>query len=1065
MEDKLKEKILRFGFGLLFVLLSNLSIFAQGERLVKGKVMDSNKEPIIGASVILKSKATVGTVTDIDGNFALSIPAGNQTLVFSYLGMKPKEAVVGENNTVNVVLEDDQVALKEVVVVGFGQQKKESVVGAIAQTTGKTLERAGGVSDLGMALTGTLPGVTTMSTTGMPGEEDPNIVIRGQSTWNNSEPLILVDGIERPMSTVDINSVEAISVLKDASATAVFGVRGANGVILITTKRGQEGKATINVNFSTAIKSPSRLPQKYDSYDALLYLDQAIENELGVQPGSWNAMYPYEVIRNFRNQTTPEQRDRYPNVNWQKETLKDYTTSYNANVNISGGTKFVKYFANLDYQREGDIYREIQNDRGYTAGYGYDRLNVRSNLDFTLTPSTTLKVGLSGSTGVKKGPESGNVNLYTAWTAVYFTAPDAMMPRYSDGIWGFHAPNSADGSQLNALYNVALRGVEYTTTNRINTDFSVEQDLGKLLKGLKAHATLAFDNEYQENQRGVHDLYQSTDAQQKYIDPRTGAVTLKYTIDSNNFFDYQETVGWSSRAGQIVTGDLINGVYRRLYYSGQLDYSNTFDAKHTVTAMGNFSREEKATGSSEPIHREDWVFRVTYDFAKRYLLEYNGSYNGSDLFSAANRFAFFQSGAIGWNVTEESFIKNLNLNWLDMFKLRASYGMIGDDSRPVGLSRWPYMTTWDMRTDWGFRQSILYNDDASKVTSPYSIYYESNVGNPDLKWETVTKSNLGLDYAILNNVISGSVDVFKDQRRNIFMWGTDRAMPSYFGTSPSNANLGSVDTKGLEVELRLNKQINKDLRLWGNIAYTHAKDLVIERDDPELKPAYMKQAGYAIGQPKYYVNAGYINNWDELYGSPAHDNLDNMRTPGSYVILDYDADGVISSKDNIPYSYSRTPQNTFNTTLGFDYKGWGFFIQFYGVTNVTREAPYTSLEHSTRHTVYEYQGSYWTKDNQNADWPKLVFGAMQSAYATSTRYDFDASYLRLKNVELGYTFTDSQRWMHAAGIKSLKLYVNGNDLWLYTKMPDDRESNGAVASYQSAYPTMKRLNFGLRVSL
>jgi len=1061
MKDKLKEKILRFGFGLLFVLLGNMSVFAQGERLIKGTVMDSNKEPIIGASVILKGKATVGTATDVNGNFTISIPAGNQTLLVSYLGMKTQEVSVGGSNEVNVVLTDDQIALKEVVVVGFGQQKKESVIGAITQTTGKTLERAGGVSDLGMALTGTLPGVTTMSTTGMPGEEDPSIVIRGRSTWNNSDPLVLVDGIERPMNTVDINSVESISVLKDASATAVFGVRGANGVILITTKRGQEGKASINFNLSSAIKSPSRLPQKYDSYDALLYLDQAIENELGVQPGSWSAMYPYEIIQKFRNQATPEDMDRYPNVNWQKETLKDYTTSYNANMNITGGTKFVKYFANLDYQREGDIYREIQNDRGYTAGYGYDRLNVRSNLDFTLTPSTTLKVGLSGSTGVKKGPESGNVNLYTAWTSVYVTAPDAMRPRYSDGIWGFHAPNSADGSQLNALYNMALRGVEYTTTNRINTDFSAEQDLGKLVKGLKAHATLAFDNQYQENQRGVRDLYQSSDPQQKYIDPRTGAVTLRYTIDSNNFFDYPETVGWSSRAGQIITGDGLNGVYRRLYYSGQLDYANTFGVKHTVTAMGNFSREEKATGSSEPIHREDWVFRVTYDFAKRYLIEYNGSYNGSDLFSAENRFAFFQSGAIGWNITEESFFQKLHLDWFNMFKLRASYGKIGDDSRPIGLPRWPYMTTWEMRTDWGFRQSI-YGENSGFAYNPY---YESNVGNPNLKWETITKSNLGLDYAILNNVISGSVDVFKDQRRDIFIFGTDRAMPSYFGSSPPNANLGAVDTKGLEAELRLSKPINKNLRLWGNVSYTHVKDKVIERDDPELKPAYMKKAGYAIGQPTYYVNAGYINNMDELYGSAAHDNLDNMRTPGSYVILDYDADGVISSKDNIPYSYSRTPQNTFNTTLGVDYKGWSFFIQFYGVNDVTREAPFTSLEHSTRHTVYEYQGSYWTRDNQSADWPKLVFGAMQSGYATSTRYDFDASYLRLKNMELGYTFSDNQRWIRSIGVKNLKLYVNGNNLWLYTRMPDDRESNNNIASYQSAYPTMRRINFGLRLSL
>jgi len=1060
MKDKLKEKILRFGFGILFVLLSSFSIFAQGERVVKGIVADSKNEPIIGASVILKGNPTVGTATDTDGNFTLSIPAGNQTLVVSYLGMQTKEVNVGASNDVNVVLQDDQVALKEVVIVGFGQQKKESVIGAITQTTAKTLERTGGVSDLGMALTGNLPGVTTMSTTGMPGEEDPSIVIRGRGSWNNTDPLILVDGIERPMNSVDINSVESISVLKDASATAVFGVRGANGVILITTKRGQEGKATINFNFSSALKSPSRIPQKYDSYDALLYLDQAIENELGVRPESWGGMYPYEVIQKFRNPVDQAQAERYPNIDWQKETMKDYAMAYNANMNIAGGTKFVKYFANVDYQQEGDIYREIDNNRGYTAGYGYNRLNVRSNLDFSITPSTTLKVGLSGSTGVKKGPVSEIVNPYTAWTAVYVTAPDAMMPRYSDGSWGFHAPAYTDGSQLNPLSNMALRGIEYTTTNRINTDFTAEQDLGKLLKGLKAHATLAFDNQYLENRRGVNDLYKS-DYQMKYIDPRSGAVTYLYDIDATNKFDFHEAVNWDSRAGTIVTDNTVTGVYRKLYYLGQIDYANTFAQKHNLTLMANFSREERATGNIQPIHREDWVFRGTYDYDRKYLLEYNGSYDGSDIFAPENRFVYFQSGALGWLVTEESFIKNLNLNWLDMFKLRASYGKIGDDQLPEGAGRYPYMTSWDINDNMGFRQSLY----GENTTTVYPVYYQSNVANPDIHWETVTKTNFGIDYSFLKNLAAGSFDIFKDQRRDIFIWGTDRAMSSYFGSAPPNANLGAVDVKGFEVELRLNKSLNKDLKLWANFSFTHVKDKVLKSDDSELLAAYRKKAGYAVGQPKYYVNTGYINNMDELYGSAAHDVLDIMRTPGGYTLLDYDADGVISANDLIPYSYSRTPQNTFNTSFGIDWKGWSFFMQWYGVNNVTREAVYTSLEHATRHTVYEYQGSYWTRDIQNADWPKLVFSAKQSDYSTGTRYDFDASYLRLKNVELSYTFTDDQRWVRKTGIKNLKLYVNGDNLWLYTKMPDDRETNNNTASYQSAYPTMRRINFGLRVSL
>ncbi len=444
--DKGWKLLLTKGFLFSWIVFSGLPVFAQNTQTVRGTVVDESSEPLIGVSVVLRN-TTNGTVTDFDGNFTLTVPAGRQTLVISYLGMATQEVAVTGTSPINVIMREDSQVLSEVVVVGFGAQKKESVVGAIAQTSGKVLERAGGVSDLGMALTGNLPGVTTMSSTGMPGGEDPQIVIRGRSTWNGGEPLILVDGIERPMNTVDINSVETISVLKDASATAVFGVRGANGVILITTKRGQDGKAQIDFNFSAAMKSPSRIPKKYDSYDALRYLNQAIENELALESASWNEIYPEEMIQRYRNQGDQRDefgnlyRERYPNIDWTKEAMKDYTMAYNANMSIAGGTKFVKYFANLDYQNEGDIYRTIDNNRGYDAGYGFNRLNVRSNLDFSLTPSTTLKVGLAGSHAVRKGPDSRVVNIYTAWTAVYVTAPDALYPRHEDRIWGFHAPN------------------------------------------------------------------------------------------------------------------------------------------------------------------------------------------------------------------------------------------------------------------------------------------------------------------------------------------------------------------------------------------------------------------------------------------------------------------------------------------------------------------------------------------------------------------------------------------------------------------------------------------------
>lgn len=680
-----RRKFRLTGLCFLLFLFSNLSVFAQGDRTIRGTVMDTYNEPVIGAGVLLKGKTGVGTATDIDGKFTLRIPSGSQTLVISYVGMRTQEVNVGEQENIMVTLEYDEVGLQEVVIVGFGQQKKESVVGAITQTTGKVLERAGGVSNIGMALTGNLPGVVTSSSTGMPGEEDPRILIRGRSSWNNADPLILVDGIERDMTSVDINSVESISVLKDASATAVFGVRGANGVILITTKRGKEGKATINANISTTMKTPSQLPKMYDAYDALALRNQVIENELGLKPEAWVYMTPQAVLNKYRYPANTEEWERYPNVNWRKELLKDFAMSYNANVDISGGTSFVKYFTNVDYQNEGDLFRSHDNNRGYQAGYTFNRINVRSNLDFNLTKSTIMRLNLSGSHGVRKKPGNRSYE-YTLWATLYGVAPDVFRPRYSDGVWGYYRPSPTQSS-TNSVQDVALSGIEYITNNRLYTDFQLEQDLSMLLKGLKIRGLVSFDNTFEETRRGINDTEHWRPTLHKWIDPETGTTYYDQTIDSNNKFDFQDGIHWYSQNGSMNH----NETFRRLYYSAQINYANKF-GKHNVSLMSDFSREENARGSVIPYYRENWVFRTTYDFDSRYLLEYNGAYNGSEKFAASNRFAFFQSGALGWIVSEEPFVKNLDFNWLDMFKLRGSYGQIGDDQV---RGRWLYMTTWN----------------------------------------------------------------------------------------------------------------------------------------------------------------------------------------------------------------------------------------------------------------------------------------------------------------------------------------------------------------------------------
>ena len=1040
---ELKQLIRQTFLAILMLMAYSSTLYAQ-DITVKGTVKDANAEPLIGATVIVKGNSALGTVTDFDGNFTLKVPSEAATLVFTYVGMTSREIVVGKQRVINVVL-NDNTQLNEVVVVGYGQQKKASVVGAITQTTGETLQRAAGITDIGAALTGNLPGVITTASSGIPGEEEPQIVIRGASSWNNSAPLVLVDGIERPMSSVDIQSVATISVLKDASATAVYGVKGANGVILITTKRGAEGKAQIGVSANAIMKIPSKLPDKYDSYDALVARNVAVEHELNLNPESFAYMKPLSFIQNYRNQTTVEQRERYPNVDWQDVMFKDYAMSYNANLNVSGGTKFVKYFASVDFMTESDLFKSFPTGRHYDRSISFNRVNVRSNLDFNITKTTVFKVNIAGSNGKQKSPwergyewDNGSSlgwQMSQMWAGVYNISPDAFLPQYSDGSWGY-LPGSTNVS--NSAQTSSIGGVQEITTTRINTDFVLEQQLDFITKGLSFRGMISWDNVFREDRRGIADLY--NDPQLKWIDPETGAVNYKQPYEGYDRFDYTMGNKWSTQGGNVNNW----ATQRNLNYQLQLNWAREF-GKHDVTAMGLFSRQQYGTGSEIPHYRQDWVFRTTYAYADKYFVEYNGAYNGSEQFSKDNRLAFFSSGAIGWMISEEPFMRHLReKHIIDMLKLRASYGEIGDDNigaRFLYMTQWAYggRTSLDVTPSGGFKA-----EDTSTGGSPYIFYREATVGNPNVKWETVKKTNIGLDYGLFGGLFTGALEFFHDKRVDILVSGS-KLVPTYFGQSPSVVNLGEVTTKGYEFEIRFNKVLTNGIRLWANASMTHAENKIKKRDDQPLLPSYMKQAGYSIGQTHAYLNSS-----------------DNQKLPGDYYIVDFDADGVISSNDNVPYGYTGTPQNTYNATIGFEWKGFSCFAQFYGVTNVTRDVTMISLSDPMLANVYD-QGTWWSTDHYNADVLTPRFNS-KPTYYYGTQYLCDGSYIRLKNVEIAYTFT--QPWIHKLGVKDLKVFVSGNNLWLWTRMPDDRESNfSSNGGATGAYPTVKRINFGVKFNL
>ena len=1048
---------------ILMLMVFCTTMQAQNGITVTGTVTDGVGDALIGASVVVKGNTSTGTVTDFDGNFQLKVPSESTVLVISYVGMTTKEVKVGKQRKFDVTLYDDT-QLEEVVVVGYGQQKKASVVGAITQTTGEVLERAAGIGSVSAALTGNLPGVATIASSGQPGEEDPRIYIRGAAAWNtDAQPLILVDGVEREIKSVDISSVATVSVLKDASATAVYGVKGANGVILITTKRGQEGKARIDVGFNATLKAVSKLPRKYDSYDGYMLRNEALEHELAIGgDASWAYYRPKTFIDNFRNQDRTvkpnydangnflgdySQAERYPNVDWQDEMFKSTAMSYNANLNISGGTQFVKYFVAFDYQNEGDMTKVWDNHQGYEGGYAYNRLNVRSNLDFQITKTTQFRVNLAGSNAQQKTPRyyygnSGEYFQQQNWAGAYGMPPNVFPVQFSDYSWGYYPLVS---NVANSPMNVALSGYELKTNTRVFTDFALEQKLDFVTKGLVLRGTISWDNQFNEGNRGINQAGGGHATKRMYMLPEDGVLRPENQIFTNTGFDFYEKVDWSTEAGSV------GSTYRATEMSLQLFWGRQF-GDHNITAMGNWKRRIDAGNADLENRREDWVFRTTYDYKSKYFAEFNGAYNGSQKFSPDNRFAFFCSGAAGWMMSEEPFMKKLkDKGIIDMFKIRGSIGEIGDDNAGA---RWAYMNQWAVTN----KVHMTLTDGES----PFQGYKESVIAAPDLKWATVSKKNLGFDYAFLHGMFAGSFDWFRDDRYDIFVSGGNRSVPTYYGAwTVPDINKGEIKNTGFEFEVRFNKVLKNGMRFWANANYTYAHNTIKIKDDPALLPSYRRAQGYSQGQYVSFIDNGYIGTYDELYSTPKREKDDTQVLIGDHYIVDFNADGVVDETyDQAPYGYTGNPEHTYNATIGWEWKGWSCFAQLYGVTGVTRDVGLTSFNNKLL-TVYD-NGTWWNPVDAGGDVVVPRF-TTQVAYNDGTQYLYDGSYFRLKNVEIAYTWTKG--WIKKLGFSSLKIYVNGNNLFLITKMPDDRESNYGWSGGGGAYPTVRRYNFGFKLNI
>lgn len=852
-----------------------------------------------------------------------------------------------------------------------------------------------------------------------------------------------MDGIERRMEELDPNEINSISVLKDASATAVFGVRGANGVILITTKRGITGKPKLTFEGQHTTSVVSKIPKISNSYEANLLKNYTIVHEMAASPSSWDHYLPQEILNYYKTQEYPE---IFPDVNWPSEMLKNAATGYKFNTNVSGGTQFVKYFGSLGYLHEGGIMKGDDLGQGYKANYDYDRFNFRSNLDFQFTRSTKVSLNLSGNYGMTKNPGKGDAPQQRM-RGIYGMPPDLYPVRYSDGYYG----NFEGFDYKNPYVLMNLNGIDRINQGQIFTDVSIEQKLDVITKGLSARAVGSYDNTLTERGRtigGVSQAFKWIDPLIIYAAPEDSAAFIYYTIPTSRhgYEFYPNPTSYYSGSYHSLS--------RRLFYQFSLNYNRDF-GKHGVSALALMNRRESALGSSFVSKREDWVGRITYNYDSRYFLEVNAGYNGSEKFDRQYRFGLFPSIGGGWMISNESFFKEA-LPWWSTLKVRYSQGKVGSDD---GIERWLYVGSWR-------RTNARYVFGQPLTPAGNGVTFEGAVPNPDIQWETAVKKDIGIETGFFNNQLKFSFDYFTDNRYNMLIPASKRTTPITIGADLPAGNIGKTETKGYELDMEYRKYFNFGIGLSSRFSVGYVKDKIIYKDDPDLKPDYQKQAGFPINQTRSYFEYGIIQNWDELYTSTLGTANTNV-LPGEFMFIDFNVDGIINDLDIVPHGYPSRPQYNYSYNFSINYKGLTLYALLYGVFNVNVSQHQYSTFRNNYSIVYSFDltdrfmpelGN--TVDARNAA-PKLY----RIAETRFGRYVLiDGSYLRLKNAEISYQIPD--KYIQKAGLTNLRFYFTGYNLFQWTKEEWKEDREAAQRDWNTeAYPLMKRYTFGLTIGL
>lgn len=1007
---------------------------------IKGSVIDEDSKPVPGAAVLVKGHPEFGgTMTDEKGGFVFNVPS-DATVQFSCIGYKPVEMSVARNLDWLITMVEESVALEGTVVVGYGVQRKESVVGAITQVKAEDLEKTG-TTDITSALAGKVSGLLVYSQNGAPGQSDATLILRGLSSWNGNNPLVMVDGIERSMNMLSPTDIASISVLKDASATAVYGAKGANGVILVTTKTGSKGAPKFSVNVEQGLNSPMWTPDHVEAGTVTRMANIAYKNTQ-----SFGSQFSDEIIKKYENQSDPM---RYPDVRWYDLLQKRFATSTNADFSVSGGSDRVRYYLGVSYVHEGSIIKEIYPGTNFAS----DRINYRMNLDWDVTKSTLLSFKVGGVTNMVKNLAS---HTGSSWLfSTIYQSPTITFPAYypADVLKQYPDSNYPDadsdrvganqGSKYENPYS-ALSDPDYVknVNYRLFTDLILTQKLDFITVGLSATAKFGMTSAYARVSQKASTNFAKWNINWEAYD--AGSTDIWEIQDS------QSNYVWNDKPFSITQDNSPSGVSFITYLEGSLNYSRKFSRKHNVSALALYNQRQYNSGASFPKRTQSFVGRVTYDYKGKYLFEGNIGVTGSEQFSPDYRYGVFPSAAVGYIVSKEKFWKRA-MPWWSTMKIRYSNGWVGSDASG---SNWLYYSSW-------------------KQTKGY--YQEEAAANITARWETAHKQDLGFEMGFLKDKLTVNVDLYDEKRNDMLM---PPVVTAFVGVAYKDVNAGALKKHGFEVE------VNWKNTTSGGFTYNFggmiglSENRITKYGDAPYAPEYQKYAGTPLQSARtgdQLIDDRFFGSIDEIHGYPNYATEWTNVVPGVYKFLDYVPDGKISQQDLHVLEGSTYAPGVYSFNVGGAYKGLTFKVLCTGT--IGKYINYKRVNivpfYAGAYVIHDSHLNYWTPTNRDSDIPALSFSDEMYAWGggTSTYPGYNlaipdftwkrSDYMTVKEVMVSYRFS-GPNIKRILGVKHLAVGLVCNNLWTFSNIKDTDPQRLTTAA--NSYPTMRMLKLNVNLA-